>query len=1041
MAVLTLKNYINNIDNFINQVTVGMKSYYVYVGKPDPWLNASGLNIDSTPPAANISVLDSELKIYDDLVYGKEITSADITHMIPRYNWASGDVYSSYDQSDKDLYTKRYFVAVQANDTYDVYKCIFNNYGGLSTVKPDLPSTSSVFKTSDGYVWKFMFSVDGTADVKFTTADYIPITPDLEVKSNAVNGSIDYIRVDTAGTGYKGHHRGYLNGYISNQIVQLANNASGATNYYKNSSIYLKAGFGAGQIRKIASYNGTTKQVTTLEAFKSFVYMNIGSIVGGDNIITGLTVTQNVESIGVNYFKGFVNPGDTIIQTDTNPVVTGEVATSNQTVVSVIKYSAGNFVTNRPLYNTNQSGTLKTGLVNITSSCTVITAFSGVADFTTLYSAGDYIRVGNYQSNNIRRVVTSASSSITVDSPFLNTLVANVHYIMPSAVNPTSINHLKANGVITDTNLNGKQLEISNPSNLGINYFVGERVDVVDSLNQSQSANGIVVYANSTTVILDSVQGVEGNWTNDYFLLGSSSLLKTSINYVTSGSSVTLGNINGKFIPGQKVFFRPTADITQQVANAIVLSSYITPNELTEYIVSPTVNIVGDGTNAIAYSAVNATSNSIQGIEIINPGFGYTYANISLSSNGGSGAILTPIVAPIRGHGYDANTELAARYAGVSVTFNDIETETYKFPGYGSYRKVGIIENPLFEDVTVTLDKFDRAKLDIENRIDLFEKGEVVIQSMNSGVGIVVFSNSTFMEIKNVGGGEWINDDADDDILGLNSGATANVVTYSPTYFTLGAAVEVVSEVTSGATGEIEQVFEEDPYTIRLTNVSGKFTNNDTVVDYATNTYATVAQIYTANGTTEVTSVFGNRINQTARLTLSTQYGAFQQNETVIQEVSNAVAKVLDSTKELDLTFNYATGSFFPGETVTSELEAQTKGHGIVLWANNSYLKLTGVSGIIDSGDTILNTSDSATVQETYQVLVLNDVNGKNRFQVSSNVITGQTSRANGVATIANTITYPDLIRESGNVLYLENIQPFTRSNTSKEEIRLIIKF
>jgi hypothetical protein len=68
-------------------------------------------------------------------------------------------------------------------------------------------------------------------------------------------------------------------------------------------------------------------------------------------------------------------------------------------------------------------------------------------------------------------------------------------------------------------------------------------------------------------------------------------------------------------------------------------------------------------------------------------------------------------------------------------------------------------------------------------------------------------------------------------------------------------------------------------------------------------------------------------------------------------------------------------------------------------------------------------------------------VDGPNRFQAGSDSIVGQTSGATGTCNAYALIQYPELIRDTGKVIYIDNVQPVTRSETSKEEVRLVIKF
>ena len=101
-------------------------------------------------------------------------------------------------------------------------------------------------------------------------------------------------------------------------------------------------------------------------------------------------------------------------------------------------------------------------------------------------------------------------------------------------------------------------------------------------------------------------------------------------------------------------------------------------------------------------------------------------------------------------------------------------------------------------------------------------------------------------------------------------------------------------------------------------------------------------------------------------------------------------------------------------------------------------------------GNLIKNTSNtkSNTINNVYNVLILNNVYNIvssnstpfiGTFEVGSYQITGNNSGAMG---IISQLKLPDLVRESGEVLYLENLSsPFTKSPTSNEDVNLIISF
>ena len=126
------------------------------------------------------------------------------------------------------------------------------------------------------------------------------------------------------------------------------------------------------------------------------------------------------------------------------------------------------------------------------------------------------------------------------------------------------------------------------------------------------------------------------------------------------------------------------------------------------------------------------------------------------------------------------------------------------------------------------------------------------------------------------------------------------------------------------------------------------------------------------------------------------------------------------------------------GDTLT---DSNTTATAVVLYSNASYIRCTAKNGAFNVGDTVVNqVSVGGTVSNVYPALVLYNAYGT--FSTSSNnALVGASSNATGLTTIANTMTYPDLVRGSGATSYLENILPFTRSNTSSEKINIVIKF
>src|SRR5581483_11001267 len=115
--------------------------------------------------------------IYDEMIFGKLITSADISLMVPRYDWTYNTVYDVYNPFDSALQSKKFFVVSQESGNYHVFKCLNNASGAASTFQPKLSETSAddnQYYTADGYHWKYLYTITSTNFLKFSTSNFMP---------------------------------------------------------------------------------------------------------------------------------------------------------------------------------------------------------------------------------------------------------------------------------------------------------------------------------------------------------------------------------------------------------------------------------------------------------------------------------------------------------------------------------------------------------------------------------------------------------------------------------------------------------------------------------------------------------------------------------------------------------------------------------------------------------------------------------------------------------------------------------------------------
>jgi len=212
------------------------------------------------------------------------------------------------------------------NTRDQVFKCLFNNAQANSTIEPtididgQLPENAFIL-TSDGYKWKYMYTIPPGLKQKFFTQNWMPVANDAAVQVAAGDGRVDIINVLWGGSGH-------LSGGNSNSASIL--------------SITNTDGAGANLVAKVA--NGVITSVTILN--------------GGNSHTSGIVTVSDLNRLANTTLVGTINVSGTII--------TGNL--SNTT------YFVGNVFTNDILTINGESRNVVSVINN--TSLTVNTAFN-----------------------------------------------------------------------------------------------------------------------------------------------------------------------------------------------------------------------------------------------------------------------------------------------------------------------------------------------------------------------------------------------------------------------------------------------------------------------------------------------------------------------------------------------------------------------------------------------------------------------------------------------------------------------------------------
>lgn len=249
---------------------------------------------ENDPPSVS-DTYPYELEVRNQMLLMKLIDSNDVSIVIPRINWQPGITYDMFDEYSGDmpaysgansLAQAKFYVLT---DEFNVYKCIFNNNDNPSSIKPISTSpTSEELTLSDGYIWKFMYTIPISLRNKFLTSEYMPVLSALTNQFYS-SGSITNYTIVSSG-----------NGYISNtykvKSIDVTNNGSG----------YTEVNNEAGNTFNIQSIQRTNGELTiVVDGSHSLPITPVGSIAGGaikvtcdisEVVVGGNTIPLNINA-------------------------------------------------------------------------------------------------------------------------------------------------------------------------------------------------------------------------------------------------------------------------------------------------------------------------------------------------------------------------------------------------------------------------------------------------------------------------------------------------------------------------------------------------------------------------------------------------------------------------------------------------------------------------------------------------------------------------------------------------------------------------
>ena len=190
MSVFRPSFHTSLANRFVDDVHYSRSNLYYYIGRIEAWEE------ETMPQPDPSNAYYNDVKIRDNIVYLKKITSNDVSLCARNHEWRYGTVYAQWDDR-KDMTNQPFYVLTK---DYNVYKCLSNNNGAPSLQEPT-EVNYDVVETADGYLWKYMYNIPPIKRRKFISTKYIPVQNAI-TDSFYTRGAIESVEVLKEGENY-----------------------------------------------------------------------------------------------------------------------------------------------------------------------------------------------------------------------------------------------------------------------------------------------------------------------------------------------------------------------------------------------------------------------------------------------------------------------------------------------------------------------------------------------------------------------------------------------------------------------------------------------------------------------------------------------------------------------------------------------------------------------------------------------------------------------------------------------------------------------
>lgn len=701
-------------ESIYNEVTTKSARYYHFLGKENSWTDFLSPFIPSSdtdvpgPPQDNFRY---DLHVRRDILSTKLITPSDVSYVVPRIDWIYNTVYDMYDDNigpvsasgttapaasgATKLEDSRFYVLTSE---YNVYKCISNNYNAFSKVQPSGTSTST-FTTSDGYIWKFLYTIPISLRNRFLSTEFMPVTTALKQQFYS-NGAIIQTTIENSGSGY-------LAEIIGAGSISTATSSTAVIGYLTSFNTQVKSGYVLknlsgtiiGTVATVNSDTSITLQANALviissgapESFRVTPPVSASVVVTGDGylgknpyVITGIIGYST--GIGYTSAQSGLTGSRTGLTFSAPKIISDSMATATGNITV-----AGGIVTNATLLSSGYGydGTPNGPVITIDPPLGASTGYA-YWSASTVYTLNTILQYGGI-FYRVSTAGTSGTSGPTHTSGAIGNGTATLTYIgatdwLRNTVY-TQYTILKSGNnyyTVSVAGTSGTNAPIGLVAGVGeangsctLVYF-GTQAILSPVLDKTKANLTPIITNGQVTGIIINDGGIGYTSANIQVIdtnHPATPLPGTESTYAVITPNFAIGNIDTLQANVELLALKGTIEVIKVVESG---TGYGTA----------TVNIIGDGTGATANATI--VGSRITAINILTKGSGYTWTDIQITGNG-TGATARAIMSPLNGHGSNAIDELNANSLIFYSSFSRVKNQGMLINN--DYRKAGLLRN------------------------------------------------------------------------------------------------------------------------------------------------------------------------------------------------------------------------------------------------------------------------------------------------------------------------------------------------------------